>query len=277
MIARFIWGCGKDHNKFHVSKLSAITRPKNLGGWGILELAKFRKALLCKSMWKAVMGDSLWSLAIRAKYMYNRDMSFWIRMEHIGSQTGSTIWRGFKKLEPHFRNNIIWKFQTSTQILIGRDTFTGGARKIHFSPRLLRALRKRGKFYWANAIRQWEGAIPICKSADELQLRGDMKVQWDDVLFALHGHGIFRLADKDLLIWGGMDGSQRVRVKYVYQQLLYAGDEIPGEIFPLSLWKSGCPTKIIIFACLVFYNKNPTWENLQKHNWHRPAICPLCR
>lgn len=84
MTANFIWGCNKDQYKYHLSKIFVLARPKHMGGWGVLDLSHFRKALLCKSMWKEIMGDSLWSSIIRAKYMDNMDMSYWIRENHIG-------------------------------------------------------------------------------------------------------------------------------------------------------------------------------------------------
>ena len=120
IIASFIQGCKKDHFKYHLTKLYALSQPKQMGGWGILDLSKFRKVLLCKSMWQAVMGNSLWSSAIRAKYMNNRDMSFWIRENHIGTH-GSAIWRDFRALEFFFRQNLIRKFQKSAKLIIGQD------------------------------------------------------------------------------------------------------------------------------------------------------------
>jgi len=50
-----------------------------MGGWGIMDLNMFGKALLCKSMWKAIMGEFISSKAIRSKYMDNKDMPFWYR------------------------------------------------------------------------------------------------------------------------------------------------------------------------------------------------------
>jgi len=133
MTANFIWGGNKEQNKYHLSKLYVLVQPKKMGGWGILDLTIFRKALLCKSMWKAIMGKSFWSMAIRAKYMDNKDLSYWFRENNIGSSLGSAIWRGFRKLEPFFRQNLIWKFQTGSKIMIGWDEFARGVGKIHIS------------------------------------------------------------------------------------------------------------------------------------------------
>lgn len=65
--------------------------------------------------------------------------------------------------------------------------------------------------------------------------------------------------------------------KHIYLQLQISEYEQMDNIFPSSTWKSGCPLKIIIFAWLVFYNRNLTWENLQKRNLCGLAIWPLCR
>lgn len=44
---------------------------------------------------------------------------------------GSLIWRGFKKLESFFRENLIWKFQTGASIIIGIDVFASAGESIH--------------------------------------------------------------------------------------------------------------------------------------------------
>lgn len=44
--ANFIWGGQAERRKFHLSKLSGIFSPKSMGGWGLLNLHSFGKALL---------------------------------------------------------------------------------------------------------------------------------------------------------------------------------------------------------------------------------------
>lgn len=92
--ANFTWGGNQDHRRFHLTKLSHLTRPKKLGGYGIMNLHLFRNALLCKSLWRGVMEDSLWSKA--------REMTFWYRQGTIGLSHGSAIWRSFQKIEHFF-------------------------------------------------------------------------------------------------------------------------------------------------------------------------------
>lgn len=93
--SNFIWGGNKDHRRFHLTKLSNLYRPKKLGGWGILDLNLFHIALLCKSLWKVVFGDNIWSKIIKTKYMENRDLTFWYRQGSFGPPHGSAIWRSF--------------------------------------------------------------------------------------------------------------------------------------------------------------------------------------
>jgi len=48
--ANFIWGGKSERSKFHLSKLENISLPKHLGGWGLMDLRSFGKALLCKML-----------------------------------------------------------------------------------------------------------------------------------------------------------------------------------------------------------------------------------
>jgi len=97
-------------------------------------------------MWKAIMGTSIWSRVIRAKYMSNQDMTFWIRQRQIGSSNGSMIWRGFQKMEPFFRKNLIWKFQTGSKIMIGIDDFAGAEEFFFFQYPAVESITQQGSF-----------------------------------------------------------------------------------------------------------------------------------
>lgn len=91
LMANFIWGGSKEKRKYPFTKLRNIMIPKDLGGWGIMDIRTFGKALLCKSLWRGMNGDSLWSTSIRKKYMGNKDLQFWHKKGTIGSPQGSAI------------------------------------------------------------------------------------------------------------------------------------------------------------------------------------------
>lgn len=277
MIANFIWGGQKEKKKYHLSRLSKLTWPKNLGGWGTLDLHSFRRALLCESMWKAIMGESIWSKTIRAKYMGDQDTTYWYRQQSTGSSTSSYIWRGFERLESFFRENLIWNFQSWSNIIIRLDTFAGAGEKIYIPSQLLRNLHNMGYFFWASVIQKWDGAIPIWKFASDMQLQGALEYQWNAITASLNSPGLFCTSDRDCLTWKGPGGSSVVQAMHIYLQILLSESISSGNIFPPVFWKTRCPLKIIIFSWLVFHDQNLTWENLQKRNSHGPTFCPLCR
>ena len=53
----FIWGRKSEHRKYHLTRMEKISMPKNLGGWGLLDLRTFGKVLLCKSLWRGIYGE----------------------------------------------------------------------------------------------------------------------------------------------------------------------------------------------------------------------------
>lgn len=110
-----------------------------------------------------------------------------------------------------------------------------------------------------------------------LDLNGDLALQWNQITWSTRNRGIYRSEVEDKLIWKGYRGRLTVYVKYIYLELQQDSPIHQDNIFPIIFWKSGCSYKIIIFAWLVFHNKNLTWDNLQKGNWSGPAICPICK
>lgn len=88
LTANFIWGGQAGKRKFHLSKLSDISIPKSMGGWGLLDLQKFGKALLCKSLWRGIFGEGSWSATIQKKYLGRKDFSFWFREGRISPAYG---------------------------------------------------------------------------------------------------------------------------------------------------------------------------------------------
>lgn len=81
----------------------------------------FGKALLCKSLWRAIHGDGSWSNIIQKKYLGRKDLTFWFRKGKTGASYGSSIWLSFHKLETYLLKNLIWCFQSGSKILIGKD------------------------------------------------------------------------------------------------------------------------------------------------------------
>jgi len=73
-----------------------------------------------------------------------------------------------------------------------------------------------------------------------------------------------------------LNASAPIRVKDIYSDFICAKALSSAFIFPMALWKLGCPPRMIFFAWLVFNNRNLTWDNLRKRNWHGPSRCSMC-
>lgn len=130
--ANFFWGGQITAEKISSSKMEKISKPKNSGGWGLLDLRSSGKALLCKSLWRGIYGEGPWSNTIKMKYMGGKEMAHWYRLGRIGSKHGSAIWLSFRKIEHYFLKNLIWSFQSGSKIIIGIDPFISGREKFIF-------------------------------------------------------------------------------------------------------------------------------------------------
>lgn len=168
-----------------------------------MNLRKFGLALLCKSLWKAIFGDSIWSNAIKIKYLGKRDFIFWYRLGYFEHARGSTIWRSFHKIEVFFFKNIMWKFQFGNSILIGIDPFMGREEVSHIPHLLLHMFHQKSIFYWAQVINEWQGALPIWKFANDLGLYGQAASQWNMIFWKMKLCGIYRSVEEDNIVWWG--------------------------------------------------------------------------
>ena len=141
--------------KYHLTKLRNITIQKDLGGWGIMDIRTFGKALLCKSLWRGINGDTLWSTSSRNKYMGNKDLIYWYRKGTIGYPQGSTIWLSFRKIESFFLQNLYWNIQNGRNVYIGFDHIVGIGENFIIPPNIIMAFHRKGIFTWSQIIAEW--------------------------------------------------------------------------------------------------------------------------
>ncbi len=106
--AYFIWGGSTKKQKMHLAKLDHISIPKRQGGWGIMNLRIFGRALLCRSLWRGIYAPSPWGKIIRIRYLKGKPVEFWYRRGIIGPRSGSPIWNSMRKIEPFFLSRLIW-------------------------------------------------------------------------------------------------------------------------------------------------------------------------
>lgn len=136
LAANFLWGGKSIQKKFHLVKLAKISKPRKLGEWGLLDMRSFGNVLLCKSLYRGIFGDGLWSIAIRKKYMKGRNLEYWYRRRSIGARKGLAIWLSLRKIQHFFLENLRWNLFFGSRILIGIDPILNG-RETFFSSILI--------------------------------------------------------------------------------------------------------------------------------------------
>ena len=250
--------------------------PKISGEWGLLDLRAFGKALLCKSLWRGIFGEGRWSITIKKKYMKGKDMEQQFRIGRIEATYGSAIWLSFRKIEQYFLKNLKWSLQSGSRIIIGIDPILSSWESISIPERLLIFFHRNGIFMWDKLIIAWQGPLPLWKEAIDLGMSESLAKHWNTVKDALRSYSFHRSRPEDYLIWRVPKENLQVRVKDIYTDLIGLKTMHSCPKYPQVFQKSGCPPKLIYFSSLVFHNKNMSWENLKKRNWHGPSRCTMC-
>lgn len=147
---------------------------------------------------------------------------------------------------------------------------------LSFLGRLLSFFHKKGIFTWDKFITAWQGPTLLWKDANDLRMPESLVMLWNFVKDSLGSCEFHRSGSADPLIWTVPNAKLSVRVKDIYSDIINLKVSHSSFIYPLMFWKSGCPLKLIFFSWLVFHNKNLTWKNLRKRNWHGPSRCPMC-
>jgi len=68
----------KDYHKIHLVRLEEISKRKE-GEWGLKNTHIFGWALAIKSLWRALLGESIWQRIVLKKYLKKHSMVAWIK------------------------------------------------------------------------------------------------------------------------------------------------------------------------------------------------------
>jgi len=68
ILSQFLWSITYMDHKYHLISWDTISRPMELGGWGILNTRIFGWSLLLKSLWWAHFGTNICAEIIKEKY-----------------------------------------------------------------------------------------------------------------------------------------------------------------------------------------------------------------
>lgn len=118
--------------------------------------------------------------------------------------------------------------------------------------------------------------MPIWKDVDSLGLPHALRQYWELATKHFTDIGIKKTGSYDELIWSKQNSSIPIRVKDLYEAASSSLQVQPSPIFPYKFWKVSFPLKAILFSWLVFFNRNLTWEVLQRKGWSGPSRCVMC-
>eukprot|EP00253_Pinus_taeda_P009348 PITA_09348 len=276
LAANFLWGGKSKQSKIHLVKLEDISRPRNEGSWGLLNLRSFGKALICKSLHRGIFGNGPWSRLINRKYLKGKGIVFWYRRNSLGKRRGSAIWLGFRKLQHFFLAYLRWKIFSGSSIHIGFDLILNGPVSLFPLP-LIHFFHAKGIFTWEKLIKSWSHSSPIWNAGTDLHLPPSLIPLWSSFTQSLSNMAIHHSRTKDVLVWALPSKPLPISVKHIYAALSMQSAFSSLMVFPMPLWKVTCPLKMVLFLWLVFCNRNLTWEVLQQKGWMGPGRCSMCQ
>ena len=103
----------------------SLSKPLELGGWGIKNLDWFSASLRLKSLWMVLNVKGLWSQVIIAKYLKNLSLDRWLRYKVFIVIGPSVIWNGFLHTLSWLGRFMGWQVGNDKDILVGSGPIIG--------------------------------------------------------------------------------------------------------------------------------------------------------
>ena len=222
------------------------------------------------------MKDGLWNRIITAKYLHNQSVATWLRQMRFNTRRVSIIWRGFIQNLLWLGGHLAWQVGNGIDIWIGVDLIVGNS-----SPYSLPAeLRSFLEDLDIRTLSQAHNILPNSQhywyTAEDLGIAGDWKDAWDAYTARLAQGGIHLTTQANSLAWDFNKKDGSLTAKLAYDRIVKHYSPQAGNCMDSFIWNRALPRKIGCFTWLVFRNKIPTWDNLQKRGWTGPGICVLC-
>jgi hypothetical protein len=221
LIFDFLWEGGGKTQRIHLCSWETLAKPKHLGGWGLQNLFLFNHALAANSLWHVLFKEGIWKKVIKDKYLPFYSVATWLRSTSPLQPVASQIWKNLMRFLPIITRWISWKPGNGTSILIGLDKIMGIDNSSLLSLELRGVLKACNItfLYQASAQASLGFIANQWKTNKELELTGNLAVEWLSYCKALILSGIQLQPIDDLLIWTGGDHSRVLTVRNVYNAL----------------------------------------------------------
>ncbi|XP_039115891.1 uncharacterized protein LOC120251437 [Dioscorea cayenensis subsp. rotundata] len=258
----FLWkGPNLGSKEVRLIAWSKITRLRDMGGWGILNLQTFNNALLGKWWWKLTCNpNSNWAKIINANYSISDTVGV---LSHTPPRNKSFFWAGVTSTLSPFRSCITKSIRNGSSTSLWSDRWHDGLRLKDCWPDLFNDCTapwitiRQFTQYLNNPELLFPTSTPNMLSA-LLENIPDCSQTQDDV------H-----------TWT-LDKSGTITIKSFYKFLIDGGTR--SSLYLLS-WKNHCPSKITLFCWLAGEDKILTLSNLFKKGYNfqnSTDTCVLC-
>jgi hypothetical protein len=92
-----------------------------MGGWGILNIFDFSKALATITLWRVLMGKGIWHKIIMDKYLGKINVTSWLRSSSFIQNGDSKIWSGLLKVTYIILHGIRWSPRLGDLVALEKD------------------------------------------------------------------------------------------------------------------------------------------------------------
>ncbi|KAJ4804846.1 RNA-directed DNA polymerase (reverse transcriptase)-related family protein [Rhynchospora pubera] len=238
-----------------------VTKPKSVGGLGILNLQTFNQALLSKWLWKwSNPADSLWKSLVL--HLQSSTLSLY--------PLNNTLSGILKNFHQPLSVGLSFQLVAGKNVLFWQHNWIGSILQFSFPQLFSFVLNKNiSVFHFSLGINNPLSFFSplLLNSQMALTQLQSLLLLIRSPLHQLPGTGI------DLHVWGLTSSSHTFSTQSLYK--LISSHPLHTSSLP-PIWKFKIPPRFKVFLWLMFQDRIATLDNLQKRGWSLPNRCCLC-
>jgi hypothetical protein len=239
MMYNFLWKRDSVSHHLHLCNWEKIYVPKSMGGWGILNIFDFSKALATTTLWRVLMGKGIWHKIIMDKYLGNINVSTWLRSNSFIQNGVSKIWSGLLKVTYLILHGISWNPGSGDLVALGKDRILGIGDSSYLSTPLQASLKERNLVTLAQARNpsNTTNLSDYWVKSNDLGLEDDLAIEWDSYRKNLIDVGVILQEGLDQVMWTGGDSPGNPSARNFYLSIISSKCLTSVERWRLSIWK----------------------------------------
>ena len=187
------------------------------------------------------------------------------------------IWKGFLLTLSWLGIGLTWLVGKGLAVQIGIDSIVGLGSPFSLTQDLREYLEDFSIYSLDQARNLTSCAQSYWFTAEELDLVGNWKHQWDAYTVGLE-FGRIRLTEQcDTLLWSHDKYIGALSAAQGYDRIASTCCISRQSPVLSLLWKLNIPLKICCFILLLMKDRVLTWDQLQRRGRQGPSLCLLCR